>query len=102
MQEYNEDLKETIKSEGIIENRSRSARFFAGGDQKAAERLEVQIERNDERIEEVKIRLEEVDDEELKAELEGHLEALEKNQERLGALADGEMKSKGLFGWIWK
>ena len=102
MTDYNAELKEILKSENQIQNRSKVARFFAGGDEKAAERLEVQNARNEERIEEVRVRLAEVEDEELKVVLEGHLAALEKNQERLGAVAEDEMNSKGLFGWIWK
>ena len=102
VKEYNAELKETLEAEGLIQNRSRVKRFFAGGDVKAAERIENQVSRNKEKIERIESDMKLIEDEDILSMMEEHLAVLENEQERLETLSTKEKGKKGLFGWLWK
>ena len=78
-------------------------KFFAGGDEEAAEEIEQEVNRNQERIQELKRLMQECDcNEELKAMIQEHIQNMEQEQNRLQELAENEKNSKGIFGWLWK
>ncbi len=101
--QFNNSVQATIKAEEKIQTRSSFSRFFAGGDKKAAEELEAEVNANKAKVEELKQLKEQCEcDEETKALMQEQIQAMEREQERLGELAQKEKKSKGFFGWLWK
>lgn len=100
---FNNSVQATIKSEEKIQTRSGFVRFFAGGDAKAAEELETEVNQNQQRIKELKQLKDQSDcDEEVKAMMQEQIQLMEQEQTRLQELAQAEKKSKGLLGWLWK
>ena len=100
---FDNSVQATIKAEEKIQTRSGFARFFVGGDKKAAEDLESEVTPNQQRIQELKQLKEQADcDEEVKAMMQEQIQNMEQEQQRLQELAQKEKKSKGLFGWLWK
>jgi hypothetical protein len=101
--EFNNSVQATIKAEEKIQTRSGFAKFFAGGDKKAAEELENEATKNQQRIQELKQLKDEAEcDEEVKQMMQEQIQQMEQEQTRLSELAQKEKKSKGMFGWIWK
>lgn len=101
--EFDNSIQSTIKFEEKIQTRSAFSRFFAGGDKKAAEEIEAEATKNQERIQELKQLKEQADcDEEVKTMMQEQIQQMEQEQTRLNELAQKEKKSKGMFGWIWK
>ncbi|MBU4492790.1 MAG: hypothetical protein KKA61_00295 [Nanoarchaeota archaeon] len=101
--QFNNSVQATIRAEEKIQTRSAFARFFAGGDEKAAGEIEQEVNSNRERIKELKQLHEQSDcDEEVKAMMQEQIQNMEQEQNRLQELAQKEKKSKGLFGWLWK
>ena len=102
-QDFNNRINKTIQAEEKIQKRSAFKRFFAGGDHEAAQGIEQEVNRNRERIQELKQLKEQCEcDEEVKAMIQEQIQNMEQEQNRLQELAQKEKKSKGLFGWIWK
>jgi len=102
--EFNNSVEKTIKAEEKIQKRNVLARFFAGGDNEAAEELELELNQNKERIKELKQLREQCDcqDEEIKEMMQEQIQEMEQEHTRLKELAAKEKKSKGLLGWMWK
>jgi len=101
--DFNNRINKTIQAEEKIQKRSAFKRFFAGGDYKAAQEMEQEVNRNRERIQELKQLKEQCEcDEDIKAMMQEQIQNMEQEQNRLQELAQKEKKSKGLFGWIWK
>jgi len=106
-QEFNNSVQSTIKAEERIEKRNRIVRFFAGGDEEAAELIEQEVNRNRERIEQLNQLREQCDCEgEIEAMLQEQIQNMEQEQERLQQLAQGEKQHKWLLGrfsnWLKK
>jgi len=100
---FNNSVQATIKAEEKIQTRSAFSRFFAGGDKKAAEELEAEVNQNKAQIQELNQLREQCDcGEEVKALMQEQIQNMEQEQARLQELAQKEKKSKGLLGWIWK
>jgi len=100
---FDNSVQVTIRTEEKIQTRSAFSRFFAGGDKKAADELETQVNENQLRIQELKQLREQCDcGDEVKVMMQEQIRSMEQEQARLGELAQKEKKSKGLFGWIWK
>ena len=100
---FNNSIQATIRAEERIQTRSAVARFFAGGDHEAAQQMEQEVNRNQQRIQELKQLKEQCEcDEDIKAMMQEQIQNMEQEQNRLQELAQKEKKSKGLFGWIWK
>ncbi len=100
---FNNSVQATINAEQKIQERGAFARFFAGGDAKAAEELETEVESNKEKLQLLK----ELKDQsnstpDTKELLQEQIQNMEQEQNRLEELAQKEKNSKGLFGWLWK
>lgn len=97
-------VKETVASEEKMQDRSAFSRFFAGGDKKAAEEIEANVIKNQERISEMQRLRESCEDcsDEAKQVLQEQIQTMEREQTRLKTLAESEKSKKGLFGWMWK
>lgn len=100
---FDNSVQSTIKAEEKIQTRSAFSRFFAGGDKKAGEELEAEVNQNKQKIQELNQLREQCQcSEEVKAMMQEQIRSMEQEQNRLQELAQKEIKSKGLFGWIWK
>ena len=101
--EFNNSVQATIRAEERIQSRNRVIRFFAGGDEGAAQEIEEQVVQNRERIQQLQqLALQCECEEEVRALLQEDIENMEQEQTRLQQLAQNEKKVKGLFGWLWK
>ena len=101
--EFNNSVQATIRAEERIEKRSGFSRFFAGEDEKAGKDIEQEVERNRNRLQELNQLKEQCScDAEVKAILQEQIQNIEMEQNRLEERAQTEMKSKGMFGWLWK
>jgi hypothetical protein len=101
--QFNNSVQATIRAEERIQNRSSFSRFFAGGDKKAADEIEKEVKANQENILELKQLKDQCNcTQEAKDLMQQQVQSMESEQARLDALAQKELKSKGLFGWIWK
>ncbi len=101
--EFNNSIQATMGAEERMEKRSGFSRFFVGGDEKSAKEIEQEVERNRNRIEILKQLKEQCScDEEVKVMYQEQIQNLEQEQNRLETKAQNEMKSKGMFGWLWK
>jgi len=101
--EFNNSVQATIRAEERIQTRNMLMRFFFGGDEQAAEEMEQEVNRNRERIQELRRLMQECEcDEEVKAMLQEQIQNMEQEQNRIQELAQNEKKSKGIFGWLWK
>lgn len=98
--QMNGSLATTTSIELKLKARGFLTRFLFGGDKDAAERLQEQIDRNQERIDALKSLLVQANvSAELKATLEAQVAVLEDAQVRLTALAGKEEGAWGLFSW---
>lgn len=101
--QFNNSIQVTLKAEEKIQSRSGIVRFFAGGDNNAAEEINQQVIQNRNRIQELEQNMENCDcDEQVRVMLQEHIQSMEQEQNRLQQLAQSEKENKGLFGWIWK
>lgn len=101
--EINTSVQATIQAEERIQARNTIVRFFAGGDEEAAQEIEQQVIQNQERIRELQQLQEECDcDEQVRAILQEQIQNVEQEQTRLQQVALNELNDKGLFGWLWK
>jgi len=101
--EFNNSAQATIRAEERIQTRNMLMSFFFGGDEQAAEEMEQEVNRNRERIQELKRLMQECEcEEEVKAMLQEQIQNMEQEQNRIQELAQNEKKSKGIFGWLWK
>lgn len=102
-EEIKASVQATIQAEERIQSRNSVIKFFAGGDEEAAEEIEQQVIQNQERIRELQQLVAGGDcDDEVRAMLQEQLQNMEQEQTRLEQLARDEMADKGLFGWLWK
>ena len=100
---FDNSVQATIGAENKVNTRSALKRFFAGGDEEAAEEIEGQVNQNRQRIEQLKQLREQCQcGEEVKAMMQEQIQNMEQEQTRLQQLAQNEKKSKGMFGWLWK
>jgi hypothetical protein len=100
---FNMSVQATIRAEERIQSRSGFVRFFAGGDDEAAQEIKQQVIQNQERIQQLQQLSGECDcDEEVRALLQEQIQNMEQEQTRLQQLAQAELTDKGLFGWLWK
>jgi len=101
--DFNNSVQSTLNSEERIERRNSLKRFFVGGDEKAAEEIVQEVNKNQERIEKLRDLKESCEcDEEVKAILQEQIESMEQEQNRLKELSQKEKKTKGIFGWLFK
>jgi len=101
--EFNNSVQATIRAEERIQTRNMLMKFFFGGDDQAADDIEQEVNRNREKIQELRRLMQECDcGEEVKVMLQEQIQDMEMEQNRLQEMAQNEKKSKGIFGWLWK
>ena len=101
--EFDNSVQAVMTAEEKIQSKSGFARFFTGGDEKAADEIEAQVAMNQQKIQELKQLSQEADaPDEVKQMLQEQVQIMENEQARLQELAQKEKQSKGLLGWIWK
>ncbi|MCP1716050.1 hypothetical protein J2T58_001924 [Methanocalculus alkaliphilus] len=100
--EYNASVNAQWKDEMTIERRSGIMRTLFGGDLEAADRIRIQAEENERRIEEIRelIQNSSSTDPELSEILLEQLGPMEEEQRRLQERAMMEEQKKGFFSWI--
>jgi len=100
--EFNNSVEKTLAAEEQIQKRSRIREFFNGGDKTAANAIKEEVDKNQERIQELKNLWQSCGcQEELKSLLQEQVKNLEQEQNRLGELAREQADKKGVFGWLF-
>lgn len=99
--EFNNSVQATINAEKKIQQRSSFTRFFLGGNKEAAKEIEQEVNRNQERLEQLlQLKNQCACSEEVKAMFQEQIQSMEQEQNRLKVLAEKEQNRKGLFGWF--
>jgi len=99
--EFNNSMQETLEAEKKIEKKSKIIKFFTGGGKEVAEKLELEVEKNRERVQSLKDLNENNDyGEEIKNVIREQVQRIEEEQLRLGEVAEKEKGVKGVFGWV--
>lgn len=98
-QDFNNSVQATIRAEEKIQNRNRIVRFFAGGDREAAGEIEQEVNRNRERIQQLRQLKEQCDcDNEVQAIFQEQIMNMEQEQNRLDQLAQNEKEYQWVLG----
>ncbi len=102
-QDINKSVNKTVEAEQKINNRGGFSKFLFGGDEKAAEKIQSQVNKNQQRLQ----RLEQSQQncncsEEVKNMMQEQIQEIEQEQQRLQQIAQEEKQNKGLLGWLWK
>ncbi len=102
-QDINKSVNKTVEAEQKINNRGGFSKFLFGGDEKAAEKIQSQVNKNQQRLQ----RLEQSQQncncsEEVKNMMQEQIQEIEQEQQRLQQVAQEEKQNKGLLGWLWK
>lgn len=101
--EFNNSVQKTLQAETQIEKKGGLARLFTGGDAKAAETLEKEVQTRAQELTQLKTQAQTCDCEQgVKEMLQEQIKTLEQEQTRLGELAQKEKSKKGILGWMWK
>ncbi|MEA2035219.1 MAG: hypothetical protein U9N40_07020 [Euryarchaeota archaeon] len=102
-QEFNNSVKITVPAEEMIQSRSGLTRFFFGGDSSAAAEIVMQVDQNREMIREMDLLINSTDcDYEVREILQGQVQNLRQEQDRLQILAEQESRDKGIFGGLFE
>ncbi len=102
-QDISKSVNKTTEAEQKINNRGGFSKFLFGGDEKAAEKIQSQVNKNQQRLQ----RLEQSQQncncsEEVKNMMQEQIQEIEQEQQRLQQVAQEEKQNKGLLGWLWK
>ncbi|WP_292731796.1 hypothetical protein [Methanoculleus sp.] len=98
--EVNNSVEKTLAAEEQIRTRHSFMRFLFGGDAEAARLIEGEAQLNRERVTELRQSIENCTcDAETKTMLREQVRTIEQEQDRLSALAEEEMRARGLFSW---
>ncbi len=102
-QDINKSVNKTTEAEQKIKNRGGFSKFLFGGDEKSAEKIQSQVNKNQQRLQ----RLEQSQQncncsEEVKNMMQEQIQEIEQEQQRLQQVAQEEKQNKGLLGWLWK
>ncbi len=101
--EFNNSVKTTLNAEEKIKNRGWFSKLISGGDEEAADQIQGQVSRNQQRLQKLERLREECNcSEEVKSLMQEQIQNMEQEQNRLRELAQEEKNNKGLFGWLWK
>ncbi len=98
---FDNSVNKTIEAEEAIQNRGGLTRFLFGGDEKAADTLQAELNQNRVRLEQLK-RIREEYDPEFQAFIDEQIQLIEQEQARLQELSRRELEDKGLLGWLFK
>lgn len=98
--EFNNSVQKTFAAEGQIQARHGFVRFLFGGDEDAARLIAEETQRNRERVAELRQSIENCTcDDETREMLCEQIRTIEQEQDRLSALANEEIRNRGLFCW---
>jgi hypothetical protein len=99
---FNNSVQKTIQAEEKIQKRNKIVKFFFGGDEEAAEDILQEVNKNKEKIKNLKELKQQCDcDEEVKDIVQEQIQNMEQEQNRLGQLAQEQKSKRGLFGWLF-
>jgi len=102
-QEFNNSVNKTVWDEDRITARSAFMRFITGGDDYAANEIQNETAKREIWLQELNQTIQQCNwDPQVKAILQGQLQNMEQEHNRLNDLAIRERVDKGIFGWIWK
>jgi len=100
--EFNNSVQSTIEAEEKIQTKNRLVKFFTGGDKEAAGKIEQEVNRNQERIQQLTQLKEQCEcGDEVKAMFQEQITNMEQEQNRLQQVAQIEKRTKGVFGWLF-
>lgn len=100
-QDFEETVQQTTQTEEQIHNRSRLNRFLFGGDDSEVTKLRSQLEQNQNRIQELNQLVQSWEgDPQVSLVLSEQIQHMEREQQRLQAVADQEETAKGLFNYL--
>ena len=100
--EFNNSVDKTIQAEEKIQKRNKLVKFFFGGDEEAAENILQETNKNQEKIQQLKNLYQDCDcDAEVKNIIQEQIQNIEREQNRLGQLAQKEKSNKRIFGWLF-
>ena len=98
--EVNNSVEKALAAEEQIRTRHGFMRFLFGGDTEAARLIESETQWNRERVTELRQSIENCTfDAETRTMLREQVRTIEQEQDRLTALAEEEMRHRGLFSW---
>ena len=101
--QLNDSFQITTSAEENILSRSKITYFLVGGDFNSANKIELEINSNKERISVLReLNLRSNGSQEVQNIFEEQIKNIEDEQARLQEIVNSEKSSKGLFGWIWK
>ena len=100
--DFDNSVQATIRVEEQMQNRSRLARLFFGSDDEQVSTLGNHLAENQNRIRELNMLVDTWDgDAEVQTILREQIQNMEQEQVRLQQLVDEEVKSRGLFGFLF-
>ena len=99
-QEFNNSIDKTIQAENRIKNRNALVKFFIGSDTEALSEIENQITENAGIVKELKLLKTNIADPEAAEIFTDQILEMEQEQTRLQTLANSEVTSSGVFGWL--
>jgi|GEM_PF-2797217 len=97
--EFNNSCKKTTDAEVKIEERSKMREIFMGGDEKAAEEIEVEVQKNRTLLERLKDLRNQAPSGDVKVVMDEQIQVITEENDRLKELAEKEKKLRGLFNW---
>ena len=98
--EFDNSVQKTVQAEEQIQARHGLVRFFFGGDEDAARLIAEEAQRNRERVTELRQSIGNCTcDDGTRTMLREQVRTIEQEQDRLSALAEEEMRARGLFSW---
>jgi hypothetical protein len=99
---FNNSINAAYQNEEKIQKRSAFSRFFMGGDKKAAREMLAETEQTQSKIQELQGLMGQCNcSDETKAMMQEQIQSMVQEQDRLQQKAQDELKSNGLFGWLF-
>lgn len=100
--EFNNSVEKTIQAEERIQKRSGFVKFFLGGDKKAAQEIEQEVNQNQVRLQELKQLHQQCPClSTVKEIIQAQIQNIEQEQNRLQELALEQINKKGVFSWLF-
>jgi hypothetical protein len=99
--QFNNSVQATIQAEERMQSRNAIVKFFAGGDGEAAQEMLQQTVANKQRLSQLSLLMQDCNcSEEVRSMLQEQIQSVEQEQARLETLAQGEIRNRGIFGWL--
>lgn len=101
--DINKSTEKTIEAEEKIKKRGWFIKIFFGGDEKAVETIQSEVNKNQQRLQKLEQLKQNCNcSEEVRAMMQEKIQEIGQEQERLQQVAQEEKQNKGLLGWLWK